>query len=142
MALLERLFLRLYSRNLGRAWRNEPDAAWGDAKFSLEILIGVPLGNGLATLWLIGIDLFPLSLGKIGMPTGAMVAVAIVVWCAMEISFRFKFMRFKDAPDLALGFNKASDKVGIVTAIIASIASSMAIVLIAFWLNRQLSPAL
>jgi hypothetical protein len=137
---LTTLFLRIYAMNQRRWWRNDAARAWWDALLTVEIWIGLPLVTLLVTLWVLAIDLFPQSVGTIGMSRGVELGLLVASWLAVDIPLRKKVSKYRREPIPRTSFDSTADRWKIAVAGAVSFGSSVLITLVAFSLHEALRP--
>jgi hypothetical protein len=94
---IDSLFLRLYAMNLRRAWRNAPVAAWTDASFTVDVLLGFPLLFFVGAAWSVLMDLSPQAVGAFGMSDWALLMLVVATGLAIDVPLSRRWRVYKHA---------------------------------------------
>lgn len=107
---LTNLFMRLFAMNLRRGWRSAVRVAWGDAIFTMDVLLSLPTALLLVSLLQLATERYPKTLGAFGESDAAWLAICVFVWISVHISLTVNFKRFQHEPPAVDSFNSTHDR--------------------------------
>jgi hypothetical protein len=108
--------------NLRRSWRSDPSAAWIDAIFTLDTLVTLPALSLIFAFWLLVIAWFTKSLGLIGMPRGAEIAIALATGVGVDFVLSKRMSAYKRKPVSLDSFSSTEDSAGVAISFALSFA--------------------
>src|ERR1700733_11899461 len=95
--MLKTLFLRIFAANLSRGWRNNPDTAWSDTIYIVELLVTLPLLTFCIFVWVILMDVWPHTVGALGWSDAIAVILFTVSWLIVHVPLVGLSRRYRDA---------------------------------------------
>jgi hypothetical protein len=137
--MFERLYLRLYTSNLERPGRNDADLAWSDAKYTLEMLVGIPLIGFLDAAWIICGDVLSNPNRKFEISAGGQGALFLFVWIAFEVYLRRVTARYKDNPISLEQYRSSAERAKITVALVTSISCVVAEVILVLLVHKRIA---
>src|SRR5579872_6009006 len=96
--MLNSFFLRIYTANLSRGFRNGPATAWSDAIYMVEFLLTIPLFTFCLFAWVLAMKLKPRTVGALGLPDYVAVILFTGSWLTVHLPVTRVCRRYREPP--------------------------------------------